>query len=231
MTVPFTELIDLSHELYDGMPNIGGNPVSFGNLYTFEETATQSQGKLSMHGRLILMPEHCGTHLDVPAHFVPGGQTTSQLPLQRLVVPGHALDLRHRARGEAITADDLQTAAETSGRPVQPGTALLVCTGADKYWGEPDFASHRPYLPEQSAQWVVDQQVSLFGTDLIGMDDPDAWWWPSHKTWLSNGIPMCQQLVNLDQLLGKTFLFAAVPLKMVTGTASPVRAFAMVTSA
>jgi arylformamidase len=215
-------------ELFDGMPNIGGNPVSFGTLYTFEEMRTLTQGRLSMQGRLILMPEHTGTHIDVPAHFLEDGLTTSELPLERLVVPGHALDLSHVARGAAITVADLEEAEKASGRPIAPGTALLVHTGADEYWGQPGFSTNRPYVPVESGEWLVDKRISLFGTDLIGMDDPDEWWWSTHKVWLTNGVPMVQQLCNLGRLVGRNFTFIALPLKMATGTASPVRAIALV---
>ncbi len=223
----FSGIVDLSHELYEGMPNIGGNPVSFGFLYTFEELSTITQGKLSMQGRQIMMPEHCGTHLDVPFHFDPAGATTADIPLTRLVAPGHLLDLSHKGPRDRITPSDLREAAEVSGRPVAPDTAVLVYTGADRVWGEPGFSTERPYVPEETAQWLVDQRIAVFGTDLIGMDDPDAWWWPSHRIWLTNGVPMCQQLCNLDQLVDREFLFIALPLRMRTGTASPVRAVAL----
>jgi len=223
----FSGIVDLSHELYDGMPNIAGNPVSFGCLYTFEEMSTLTEGKLSMQGRQILMPEHCGTHLDVPAHFDPDGVSTSEIALERLVVPGHVLDLSQKGPRDAITVSDLEQAAEASHREVEPDTALLVYTGADKVWGQPGFSTERPFLPVESAQWLVDREIAVFGTDLIGMDDPDAWWWPSHQVWLSNGVPMCQQLCNLDRLVGVEFLFVALPLRMRTGTASPVRAIAL----
>ena len=60
------------------------------------------------------------------------------------------------------------------------------------------------------------------------MDDPAEWWWPTHEIWLKAGIPMVQQLCNLDRLEGKDFLFCALPLKMRAGTGSPVRAAALV---
>jgi arylformamidase len=226
MTV--TEVIDLSHELFDGMPNIGANPVTFGPLYTFAGVREMSGGRFAMQGNLIVMPEHCGTHLDAPAHFVDGGTSTADLDLSGLVLPGHLLDLRHKARGEAISPEDLDAAAAKSGRDIGPGRAMIVWTGADAYWGKEDYATHRPYLPTSTANWLVDRKISLFCTDLVGMDDPAEWWCPTHETWLRAGIPMVQQLCNLDRLEGKDFVFCALPLKMRTGTGSPVRAAALV---
>ena len=221
-----TEIVDLSHELYEGMPNIGGNPVSFGPLYTYEFTEELSQGRLSMQGLQLLVPEHCATHLDAPRHFDREGPSTADLPLDRLVLPGHLLDFTHKRPGEPITVADLEAAETTSGQRIEGGSAIVAWTGADKVWGTPGFATERPFVPTESAQWLVDRGISLFATDLIGMDDPAEWWWPTHAIWLRNGVPMVQQLRNLDRLAGRDFLFVALPLKVRDGTGCPVRAVA-----
>lgn len=36
-------------------------------------------------------PEHCGTHLDAPFHFNPGGWKLENIPLERLVVEGKSI--------------------------------------------------------------------------------------------------------------------------------------------
>jgi kynurenine formamidase len=222
------EVVDLSHELYDGMSNLGGNPVSFGPIYTFASTRAMSGGRLAQAFKLMVMPEHCGTHFDAPAHFDEGGLSAADYPLERLVLPGHLLDLTHKERGQEITISDLERAEERSGHAIGPDSATIVWTGADAYWGEEGYESHRPYVPVPTAEWLLDRQVTLFGTDLIGIDDPAEWWWPTHELWLKAGLPMVQQLCNLGQLVGKDFLFAALPLKMRGGTGSPLRAVAMV---
>jgi kynurenine formamidase len=228
MTLQFKEIVDLGHEYFNGMLNIGGPMVAFWPLETHEHYHQITGGKLSMEGRMILMPEHCGTHIDVPRHFVPGGTDVIGIPLETLILPGHLLDLTHRKNGEAITVADLERAEEKSGKRIGPGTATMIWTACDKDWGKPNFTMVRPYLPTDSAQWLVDRKITLLCTDLIGMDDPDEWWWPSHKIWLDAGICMVQQLCNLDRLAGKEFLFVCLPLKMREGTASPVRPVALV---
>jgi arylformamidase len=224
----FNEIVDLSHELYEGMPNIGGNPVSFGAIYTYDFTGEMSQGRCVMQGQQILMPEHCATHLDAPRHFDPDGLSTADYPLDRLVLPGHLLDLRAKGPREAITVDDLKRAEQRSGREIGPGTATIVWTGADRRWGTEGFTTERPFVPVPTAGWLIERDITLFATDLIGMDDPDEWWWPTHAAWLRAGIPMCQQLCNLNRLVGRDFVFVALPLKIRNGTGCPVRAVALV---
>jgi kynurenine formamidase len=42
-----------------------------------------------MESRMMLLPEHSGTHLDVPRHCVPGGTDVAGVALEKLVLPGH----------------------------------------------------------------------------------------------------------------------------------------------
>ncbi len=224
----YKEIIDLGHEYFSGMSNIGGSIVAFWPLATHEHVQKITSGKFGSEGRMILMPEHCGTHLDVPRHFVEGGTPVEKVPLEQLLLPGHLLDLTQKKNGEAITIEDFEEAEEKSGQKIGPGKATICWTAVDDDWGKPGFTTDRPYVPTVTAQWLVDRKITLFCTDLIGMDDPSEWWWPSHYIWLSNGICMVQQLCNLDKLVGKEFLFVCLPLKMRDGTASPVRAVALV---
>jgi arylformamidase len=228
MPGPFKEIVDLGHEYFNGMQNLGGSMVAFWPLETFEHFRTITQGKLAMEGRMILMPEHCGTHIDVPRHFVEHGTPVEQIPLEQLILPGHLLDLSHKKNGEAISIKDFEQAEQKSGERIGPGKAIVCWTGVDKDWGKPGFPKNRPFVPTETARWLVDRKISLFCTDLIGMDDPDEWWWPTHLIWLEAGICMVQQLCNLDKLVGKKFIFVCLPLKMRDGTASPVRPCALV---
>jgi len=224
----FKEIVDLGRELFPEMPNIGGLEVAFWPIETFNDLRTLSQGKFACESKMMLMPEHCGTHVDAPRHFVEEGAPVDKVPLSQFILPGHLLDFTAKGPREAITVSDLEAAELRTGRSIGPGTATIVWTGTDKDWGKPGWVSERPYLPVESAQWLAERRITLFATDLIGMDNPDEWWWPSHKVWLSQGICMVQQLCNLDKLAGKEFLFIALPLKMRGGTGSPVRPVALV---
>lgn len=224
----FKEIVDLGRELFNGMPNLGANITAFFPLETYAATRRFSQGRLGFEGRMIMMAEHCGTHLDCPYHFDPDGLTVDRMPLDRLILPGHLLDLTHKGVREPISVSDVQEAVQRSGRSIRPGTVVIFWTGRDKDWGQEGFKTERPYIPAETAQWLVDQHVTLFATDLIGLDNPDEWWEPTHVAFLKNGLPMVQQLCNLERLVGKEFLFVCLPMRMRGGTGSPVRPVALV---
>jgi kynurenine formamidase len=88
----------------------------------------------------------------------------------------------------------------------------------------------RPHVPTATAQWLVDRGITMFATDMIGMDDPAEWWDPTHTIWLSNNVCMVQQLTGLERLVGLSFLLVAFPIKVVGATGCPVRAAALVMS-
>jgi kynurenine formamidase len=52
----------------------------------------------------------------------------------------------------------------------------------------------------------------------------------AHKTLFPKEIAIYESLNNLDKLLNKEFLFVGAPLRLVGGSASPVRALAVVLS-
>jgi kynurenine formamidase len=43
-------------------------------------------------------PEHCGTHMDAPAHFAEGKWRIGDVPFQRLIGPGVVVDIEQRAK-------------------------------------------------------------------------------------------------------------------------------------
>lgn len=203
-------------------------PVVFFPLKTVAEGRKLSGGRTGYNSKMIIMPEHCGTHLDVPYHWDDSGIKVGQMPLEDLIVPGQLLDLRHCGVGEPITIQDMETAEEKSGSCIGPDRAVVCWTGVDAVWGTKGFNRKRPYLPYETAKWLLDRGMKLFATDLIGMDNPDEWWDPVHEVWLTNGISMVQQLCNLDKLQGKSFFLIVMPMKLRDGTGCPVRAAALV---
>ena len=227
--VVFKEVVDLSHELFNNMLGVSSTSMAaFWPVETHERSSTNSQGELSSQSHMWLVSEHISTHFDAPFHFDPNGVTADKYPLEKLVLPGHLLDFTSKKVREGISREDFERAVERSGAPITKGTALLAWTGQDKNWGKPNFHKERPYVDPETAQWLVEQGIALFGTDLIGIDHPDDWRWRTHTTFLKGGLPMVQQMNNLGALQGKEFILVVLPLKIRDSTGGPVRAAALV---
>ena len=81
---------------------------------------------------------HNSTHVDAPWHYnsTIGGEraaTIDELPLEWFHAPGVCLDFTAKADGEAVTADDVETALFRLGRELAPLDIVLIHTGRDAY--------------------------------------------------------------------------------------------------
>jgi arylformamidase len=226
--ISWNKIVDLSHGLANGMSTLGGDLTAFWENQDFAPLERITGGRVSYRTRIMHMNEHTGTHLDAPSHFDREGTNVDEIPLEEIIVPGHLLDLRHKKPHDPIGPEDLALAVEDSGKPLRPGTIVIAYTGQDVNWGVEGFKTERPYVTAEGGQFLVDAGVTFFGTDLIGIDNPDEYWDPTHIAFLKNNVPMVQQLNRLEELVGQEFLFIALPLAMSGGTACPVRAIALV---
>ena len=74
-------------------------------------------------------------------------------------------------------------------------------------------------LTNEAAEFLVKVPVRAFGTDAYSVDAVDDSAWPNiHHSFLSRGIPVYEELLNIDKLLSKQRLyFVGVPLNIKSG--------------
>lgn len=89
---PFSRIVDIGHALGPD------NPAWAGDDRPFEATVNATFEKDGYFTRKFTSLEHFGTHLDAPAHFVKGGWTVDQIPVERLYGPAVVLDVREESR-------------------------------------------------------------------------------------------------------------------------------------
>ena len=146
---------------------------------------------------------HVGTHIDGPAHMIPGSRTISQLPLEHFSGKGVVID----ASGE--TQIEFR---ESFRKDILQGTIVLFYSGLDQSFGEPEYFTNHPVITEELALFLAEQQVKMIGLDW---PSPDHEPYPIHKILLKNNILILENLTNLDQLLNEPdFEVFAFPLKI-----------------
>lgn len=201
---------------------------------------------------VVFFAPHTGTHVDALAHAWYGDQLYNGFPststrsttgaqrcgadkLRPIATRGLLLDLAALCpdppeQGQAFGADDLARAADTAGVMPQAGDAVLLHTGWLARAGEDAqrYFQGEPGIDLSAAQWLADSGVAVVGADNYAVEAqpaaPDTNF-PVHQLLMrDHGIPLIENLV-LDELLGQgrpAFLFVAVPLPLVGGTAGPV---------
>jgi arylformamidase len=198
---------DISYPLQPGIAVWPGDP----------EMQLQSMLNLangaSVNSSQITLGSHTGTHVDAPAHIIPGGQTVEWLPFQALLGPASVIDCRACPE---ITAEDLHSRLPAGCRRVLIKTTVGVA-------GDP--GSMFPYSPltNGAAQWLIEQQVLLVGLSSPSVDVCDSEDMPVHKILLQAGIVIVERLA-LEGVPDGLFQLCCLPLRLVGADGSPVRA-------
>ncbi|WOH79554.1 cyclase family protein [Bradyrhizobium sp. BEA-2-5] len=223
-------IVDLSRELYHRTPSYPGHPpIMHGKWKNHEEALAESRNVYGLASMFISMPDHGGTHIDAPRHFGPSGIPINEYPLEKCIVPGICLDLRHIAPRAEITPSDLETAVTKAGRPIPMGGTVLLCTGHHaRTFPRKEYATDNPGVNVAATEWLAQQGIVHFGIDSMrpGPDGDENLL--VHKACLDLNITHIESLCNLETLLGQgQFTFIGLPMKWRDGTASPIRAVAV----
>lgn len=220
---PGYRLVDLSYTFEVGMPSWPTHPHYFSNAVEWYENGS--------YFNQVSFCEHNGTHLDAPAHFVPGGAGVDALEPAVFFSRALIVDL-FADYGEEhwLTKAHLQD-WETGHGEIQRGDMVFVRFGMDrKYALQPN---QKPFLEKwggvskEAAEYLVEKGVGIVGTDTLcidAYDNPDN---DAHNVFLKNGVLVIENLARLHELPPAVGV-AALPLKFKGGSGSPVRVIAFV---
>lgn len=171
---------------------------------------------------------HCGTHMDAPCHFLPGGQTLEQLNLQACCGTARIVNLAPVEPRELITKSRFLAAV---GSEIRLGERLLFRTDWHHRYPAPEYRDQLPRISVELAQYLVERQVRLIGVEPPSVADVNQIEEVTevHQILFRGGIVIVEGLVNLDQIDATSCEFIALPLKVAGGDGCPVRAIAILT--
>ena len=167
---------------------------------------------------LLTMTSHTGTHVDAPAHFVPGAATVDALPLSTVIGPARVLDIPGSA---AISADVL--ARHDIGR----GERILLRTRNSRdgaVWRRDGFAEDFVALDPGAARYLAKRRVRLVGVDYLSVssfgEDPAG----THRALLEAGVWILEGLDLTHIAPGDDYELVCLPLLVAGGDGAPARA-------
>lgn len=121
------------------------------------------------------LPNHFGTHMDAPRHFVPDGVTFAELPAERFNFDGDEillLDIPEKGAPKSIvTIEDMEPYLED----FEGIRMLLIRTGFERYRTEnPEvYMSEGPCLDPDLCKWLATEtRVQCVGFDWISVGAP-----------------------------------------------------------
>ena len=197
---------DISPPVHEGAPVFPGDTP-----YQQRWAATISPGCPVNVSEIRLSP-HVGAHADAPLHYGNGEKTIGQVDLAPYHGPCrviHAIGC-----GPLVRREHLQHAVAG----VPPRVLVRTCERAPTVWSD-EFSAFAP----ETIAWLAGLGVRLVGIDSQSVDPAASKELESHQNLLRHDLRVLENLV-LDDVAAGDYELIALPLKLTTADASPVRA-------
>jgi kynurenine formamidase len=216
----YRRLVDLSHEVEDGMITYKGLPAPIiCDFLSREESRKHYSAGTEFNIGEIEMVANTGTYVDSPFHRFADGIDLSEIPLESLA-DLEGVVVRVQNLGRAITAKALH------GIHVK-GKAILIHTDWSQHWRTDQYFEGHPFLTKDAAEFLAESGTAFVGIDTYNIDDTTDGTRPVHTTLLGSRIPICEHMCGLENLPDNGFRFHAAPVKVKGMGTFPVRAYAI----
>ncbi|WP_051663021.1 cyclase family protein [Alicyclobacillus macrosporangiidus] len=221
------EIIDLTLQLQDGLKTFASHPrFTLLDQVTYEFSAPRYQPPCEgFASKLLIASDHGGTHVDAPSHFIKGGKDIHEVPLQQLIGPAVCIDVSDKAPDAVIDSAMLAHRCEERAIEIRQGDIVLLRAFPGR-WGDPGFYEWQG-INDDGAAWLQEKGIKALGMDLAMVDEVGNPKRPVHMRMLGADILLIENLVHLDRVANRRFLFIGLPLNVKGATASPIRAIAI----
>ena len=196
----------------------------------------------------IHLTTHSGTHLDAPFHYHPkmdGGAkaiTIDQVPLEWCFQDGVLLDFSDKPDGERISADEVEAKLKEIDYQLKPLDIVLVRTGADRFWGRPEYLVKGAGMTRESTLYLLERGVKVVGIDAWSWDRPLPYLaqefkakgdprviWEAHFAGIERGYCHMEKMADLDKIpKPHGFKVACFPIKIKNASAGWTRPVAII---
>jgi arylformamidase len=161
----------------------------------------------------MTLSPHVGAHADAPLHYDPDGEPVGALDLTPYL--GTCRVIHAIGRGPLVRWEHLAHAG--SGLPARVLVRTYQQAPVDRW--DPDLTAFAP----ETIGALAERGVRLVGIDTASIDPADSKQLPSHQQIRRLSLRVLENLV-LDAVPEGDYELIALPLKLMTADASPVRA-------
>jgi arylformamidase len=203
---------DISVLIKQGMSYLKLDPVA-PKLYRFSDANLGAPVTMTM----LEIISHTATHLDTPLHFIPGGSTITDRPLDATIGPARVIEI-----------EDPETikVAELKKHDIKKGERVLFKTrNSPLTYESPQFVEDYVYFDGAAAEYLAEIGVRLVGLDNITIgdwrDEPNVV--KTHRAFLEAGIYILEDCA-LGGVPAGEYELLCLPLRIFHGDAAPCRA-------
>ena len=218
-------IVDLSHTYSETFPTFPGTPGASRRTHVTIE-------RDGFYGQVWELWEHTCTHMDVPAHFIPGGRSSEEIGARELIAPIVVLDISRRAAREpdtVVTPNDVLRFERRNGR-IPRGAIVAMHSGWAARAG--DEAAYRngmrfPGFGVEAIDFLLRRRrIGGIGVDTLSLDHGSSSDFAAHKAILGADRLGIENLRNLKALppRGATVIMGLIPWR--EGSGGPARVLA-----
>ena len=162
----------------------------------------------------LRLSPHTGAHADAPLHYDPQGEPVGALALEPYL--GRCRVIHAVGCAPLVRWEHLAHAVDAT---LPPRVLVRTYAQAPVDTWDPALAAFAPETVER----LADLGVLLVGIDTASIDPADSKTLPSHQVVRRRGLRVLENLL-LDGVPEGDYELIALPLKLTTADASPVRA-------
>lgn len=207
------KIYDISIPITPTMPVWPGDPPA-----EITPISAITQGD-SVNISQLNMGVHCGTHIDAPKHFIDGGSTVEQIPLEKLI--GTVLVLEIDPTVNVITDVILKQHPDIN--LLKQASKIIFRTRNSSLWHEypnqfrPDYVG----IDSSGATYLSQLHLDLIGIDYLSIAPYEETIEP-HRILLTHDIVLLEGL-NLSSVPSGIYDLYCLPLKLANCEGSPAR--------
>lgn len=221
------KLVDLTHSLSARIP-------SWDNSCGFELSIdTDYKDCVSpnlFRTQKINMSISVGTHMDAPAHCIPGGKTVDQLTLEELVTDCVVIDVSSKVNENYTIMPLVIEKFEKKYGKIKSGNFVIFYTSWDKYWSDRKKYHNNYKFPSvdiSTAKILLERNITGIGIDTFSVDTGTNGF-PVHHAILGANKYLVENVANAKKLPPTGAKIFILPMKIKNGTEAPVRIIAAV---
>ncbi|MCK4862874.1 MAG: cyclase family protein [Dehalococcoidales bacterium] len=165
----------------------------------------------------ININSHNGTHIDSPLHFIYGGSSIDQMPLDTAVGPARVIEIKD---DESIKVKELEPYNIGAGERI-----LFKTQNSEKAYKGDKFVEDYVYMATETAHYLAERKIRLVGIDYItiGSYHDKQNIGETHETLLKNSVYILE-MINLSGVEPGEYELLCLTLRMERGDAGPCRA-------
>ena len=204
------EYIDVSFTYYSDMAIYPNNPDF--SIQRVQDLEKGDKANVSM----ISMGTHTGTHIDAPSHFILGGKSIDEIPLEDMNGIAKVLDLR----GYDGISKELLT-----GYDIGRGDIVILKTDNTEVFQGNKVLEDYVTLDYHAAEYLAEKKIKMVCIDYMTIEIPRArriLGKSVHSILLGNGVLIAEAL-NLAKAEEGIYQLYCFPLNIIGADGVPVR--------